>query len=142
MPKTSHVVDGTYDLKMDLGEKVTIHIAALNFQGNQYKKIFEKELENFCESLYKTGNGSLQENFEDFHKHAQNTVPWNTCPYPKGPNELTNLLLEDKTNLMPQYVPGGEKWQVQVRYFTDDILMGGLNLFALLRSEQSLMNGG
>lgn len=124
---------------MELSDEITMHITALNFQGNQYKMMFEKGLGKFCEALYVD---SMKEAYEDVHTYFSTNVPWKTCPYPKGPNEIHDYATSDLSYLTPPYVPGGEKWQFQVRFLKDDQIFGGYNVYGLLRNEQSLLNGG
>jgi hypothetical protein len=123
----------------DLSNDLTISVSASNFQGNQYKQMFQKDLGRFCDCLYKP---TLENIFNEAHLHGKVKVPWKTCPYPKGPNEFYNFLLQDFGSLLPPYMPGGEKWKMQVRYFNGSELLGGYNMFAILRNEQSLLNGG
>lgn len=134
-----HVLNGKFEILMDFSNEITMHVAALNFQGNQYKKIAEKDLGKFCDVLYVD---NLKELYEDMQSHIATSVQWKTCPYPKGPNEVHNYLLKDMSNILPPYVPGSEKWQLQIRFHKDNEVLGGYNVYALLRSEESLLNGG
>lgn len=124
---------------MDLSNDLTVTVAASNFQGNQYKHMFGKELGKFCDVLYQP---SLENIFNGIHEHGKVKVAWKTCPYPKGPNEAYNYLLQDAGNILPPYLPGGEKWKLELRYFNGSDVLGGYNMFALLRNEQSLLSGG
>lgn len=134
-----HVLNGKFEAKMEFSNEMTIHITGLNLQGNQYKKIMEKDFGKFCDALYVD---AAKEVFEDMHSHFDTSVPWKACPYPKGPNEIHNYLLKDVSDLLPAYVPGGEKWQVQVRFHKDDEVLGGYNFYLMLRSEESLLLHG
>lgn len=109
---------------------------ALNFQGNQYKKIGDKNIKNFCSTVYMDNH---QELFEDYQSHTSNPVPWKTCPYPKGSNEVKNFLLKNSASLLPPYIPGGEKWKIEVRFFRGEAELGGYNIYGLLRSNASLL---
>jgi len=131
-------MNGIYDLKIDLDDGITMTVNALNLQGGQYKSLFTKNLGKFCEALYQ--KDFAQTNFADFHAHCKLKVPFETCPYPKGKNEVTNFMVADIGNVLPPYVPGGEKWKIEVRFYkTNDELLGGYNVYAILRSEQSLL---
>lgn len=112
---------------------------ALNFQGNQYKMFFEKDFGKFCEVVYATDD--FKKAFEDFHNHATVKVPKDTCPYPKGQNEIKNFLVKDVDKMLPPYLPGGEKWQFQIRFIKDGEILGGFNSYGIIRTQESLMNG-
>lgn len=124
---------------MDLSNDLTVTVAAFNFQGNQYKQMFAKELGRFCDVLYQP---SLQTVFNGIHEHGKVKVAWKTCPYPKGSNVVNNFLLQDSGDILPPYVPGGEKWKFHFRYFNGSEELGGYNMNALLRNEESLLYGG
>lgn len=112
---------------------------ALNFQGNQYKMIFEKNFGKFCDAIYSSND--VKTILEDVHNHAAVKVPTDTCPYPKGPNEIKSYLLKGFEKLLPPYMPGGEKWQFQLRFIKDGEIMGGYNFYVLIRTQESLING-
>lgn len=124
---------------IDLDDSINIIVQALNFQGNQYKRIFEKDFGTFCTTLY--GSETWHKNFDEFHKHSKLEVPWETCPYPTGKNELKDYVLEDETNLLPEYVPGNEKWQIDIGFAKAGDILGGVRLFVILRNQKSLMVG-
>ena len=88
---------------MDLDDTIIFRIAALNYQGNQYKQLFEKELGKFCEVIYVDDFQSI---FEDLHEKAKVKVPWKACPYPKGPNEIYDFTFSEIEKLLPPYLPG------------------------------------
>ena len=112
---------------------------ALNFQGGQYKQMFEKELGKACEWVY---GSPFEQLFVDAHNCGDVKVPWNTCPYPKGPNTVHNYAIDDSfTSYLPPYMPGGEKWKVQILFLHDDVLLGGFSIYSTLRSEKSLLEG-
>lgn len=117
-------------------------VFALNSQGNQYKLMFEKNLGKFCESMYMQQKEGFQKLFDDFHDQSSAKVPWKTCPYPKGLNHIQNYALNLTDEFVPAYVPGGEKWQIQMRFYENDEVLGGYNVFGILRNERSLMAGG
>jgi hypothetical protein len=110
----------------------------LNYQGNQYKKIFDKTFNKVCASLYLEPQ---KEYFENYQAHTSNPVPWKTCPYPAGSNEVKNFFIEDFDNFLPPYIPGNEKWKIEVRFLRDEVALGGYNLYGLIRSEKSLLAG-
>lgn len=101
--------------------------------------IAEKKLGKFCEALFSTD--SLKLAYADFHDHCIVNVPWKSCPYPKGRNEVKGFYIQDLDQNLPPYLPGGEKWQFQIRYLKDEEEIGGYNFFVLVRSEKSLLDG-
>lgn len=50
-------------------------------------------------------------------------------------------VLEDETNLLPEYVPGNEKWQIDIGFAKAGDILGGVRLFVILRNQKSLMVG-
>lgn len=132
----SYVVSGSYSINYHIDDTVLLTFAALNLQGGQYKKIFDKNIYTICSTLY---NETFREIYEDFQTHQKYQVPWKTCPYPTGPNEIFNYYLEDFGSMLPPYVPGGEKWKMDIRYFKGDELLGGFSAYLTLRSERSLL---
>lgn len=133
------VVNGKFTVKQPLGNDMTMHGTGLNLQGGQYKQMIEKDLEHVCDTLYLDVHKSF---FERYQGHLKNPVPWKTCPYPAGPNEVTNFLVEDTGNLLPPYVPGNEKWKVEARFLRDGKVLGGYNIYAILRNMNTLINEG
>jgi hypothetical protein len=131
-------LNGKFILKRDLDNEMTLKLAALNFQGNQYKQMFDKDFGKFCDVLY---DDKVEDKYNNLHKHFEVKVPWKTCPYPKGPNEITNFMIDDFADQLPPYLPGSEKWQIQVRFLLSEEVLGGYNVFAIIRTEKSLMNG-
>lgn len=107
----------------------------MNFQGGQYKKLAEKSIDNICKNLY---NETLLEQFEHFQASQKTPVPWKTCPYPTGPNEIINYYT-DAGSMLPAYIPGGEKWKLEIRFSKDGEVLGGYNIYALVRNEKSLL---
>lgn len=123
-------------MKQNLGEDIDIDGIGLNLQGGQYKQMVEKEFKNFCETLYMEGSKTF---FEHYQSHTTNPVAWKTCPYPAGTNEVKNFYVDDRFLLLPPYIPGSEKWKVGMRFSRDGEILGGYNIFALLRNEASLL---
>lgn len=132
-------MNGKFEFKIDMDDSVTIKIFCLNLQGNQYKQMFEKDIGRYCEAMYKEHFESI---FNHVQSHFKKVIPWKTCLYPKGKNEITNLYLEGQQEYLPPYIPGSEKWKIQLRAYKDDIELGGYNVYAIVRNENSLMNGG
>jgi hypothetical protein len=118
---------------------MSVHVMAKNYQGNEYRRIFEKELDHLCD-LYNEEE-KFKEPFEYGHDHLKVKVLWKTCPYPKGPNEMFNLEVSELNRFLPEYLPGNEKWKIEARFSLHGKVLGGYNLYATLRSERSLLNG-
>jgi hypothetical protein len=110
----------------------------MNMQGGQYRRLFERTADDICTKGY---NETFRPYFDDFQAVSTPKVTWKTCPYPKGDYDLKNYMIEDHGNLLPPYLPGNERWQIQLRYFKGDKPYGGANVYATLRSEKSLLEG-
>ena len=120
------------------GDDVDMDFKAYNFQSGQYKKLFEKRMDKLCKSLFDEANRGP---YQKFYEASSHKVPFGTCPYPKLNNTVTDLLI-NSNGAIPPYIPGGEKWRIDVRFIKNNEILGGYNLYALLRNEESLMNGG
>ena len=125
-------------MKVPLGDEIDMKIEAFNFQGGQYKKMGDKKLDKFCLSLYQD---SFEKPYKQYYDAITVKVPFGTCPYPAGINEINNMMIEED-GFLPKYVPGGEKWRIDVRFLKKGEVLGGYNVYALLRSEESLLKGG
>jgi hypothetical protein len=136
---SSFVLSGKYLVKAPITNNMTTKMAALNFQGNQYKKIAEKNFGPFCDVLYQEG---VKSNFESFVSRTTTKIPWKTCPFPAGSDEVNNWMMSDLSDMLPPYIPGGEKWKLEVRFLEGEIELGGYNLYALVRNDESLLKGG
>lgn len=124
-------------MKQDLGEDIDVEIAFLNLQGGQYKQMMEKSFTNFCRSLYMETSKTF---FENYQAHTIKPVAWKTCPYPAGQNEVKNFHVSDGLFMIPPYLPGSEKWKVELKLTRGEEVLGGYNLYAILRSEHSLLD--
>ena len=113
-------------------------LEAFNFQGGQYKKMSEKKMETFCQFLYKDAYKIDVVNFFD---SLTVKIPYGTCPVPAGEYDVSNFLMTNN-GLLPPYIPGGEKWKINARYIKGTEVVGGYNVYALVRNEQSLISGG
>jgi hypothetical protein len=101
--------------------------------------MFERSFNNLCTIGY---NDTYRDNFEFFQSHQKIEVPWKTCPYPTGPNELKNYLAKDYAEFLPEYMPGSEKWKISLQFLENEEAVGGFNIYAILRNQKSLMMGG
>lgn len=131
------MINGKYNLKVPLDDGIDITVEAFNFQGGQYKKMADKLLNKFCESAYEE---RTKDGYSQFFEASTVKIPFGTCPYPAGKNELNNFMI-DENGVLPAYVPGGEKWKVDVRFLKGGKILGGYNAYVLVRSEQSLLKG-
>lgn len=113
-------------------------LAALNHQGGSYKHMVDKEFSDYCATVYKT---AYQAVFENYQSHTDKPVAFNTCPYPAVTQDLRNFHLEDKAGLLPPYVSGSEKWKVTIRFSRNGTVLGGYDLYASLRNNDTMMWG-
>lgn len=123
---------------MPLDDDIDMTIEAFNFQGGQYKKMLDKRFDKFCKSLYVE---VIKGPYAKFYDSSTIKLPFGTCPYPEGKNEITNLIFDDE-GMLPPYIPGGEKWRVDLRFVNKEEVFGGYNVYAMIRNEQSLLKGG
>lgn len=108
-------------------------------QGGQYRKMFGGEEDKICTTAY---NETFRDYYDQFQSCQTTQVPWKTCPYPDGPNELKNFYIEDYGNYLPAYLPGSEKWKVEVMFYENETVeVGGYNIYVSLRNQRSLLNG-
>ena len=131
----SYVVNGAYTLKMPLDDRVSMLFNLYNFQGGQYKKMGDRKLDRYCETMYVD---NLKSYFEKFQASTTNPTPWKACPFPPGRNEVKNYLFEEN-GILPPYIPGGEKWKAEVRFFHNDSVLGGYDLYAIIRNDEKLL---
>ncbi|CAO1349063.1 unnamed protein product [Diamesa tonsa] len=137
--RTSYVLNGKYQLKMDMGDDIIMLVEGFNFQGGQYKKMGEKLIDQgLCKALYVD---AFKSEYMKFHDASSVQVPYGTCPFPAMNNTLTNLMFSDN-GLTPPYIPGGEKWRIDLKYFIDKEVVGGYHIYGLVRNQNSLLNGG
>ena len=129
-------MDGKYTVLTPIDNTVDFTASALNFQGGQYKKIGDKSIEKLCESIY---DDEYRKDFDAIQAHQKYPVPWKTCPYPAGPNEIFDYFIEDFGSVLPPYIPGSEKWKFEIRLFRENEVLGGYNIFVIIRSEKSLL---
>lgn len=114
-------------------------VSASNFQGNRYKEMYEQYLGPFCDVWYQE---KFKRIFEEIHEHVTNRPAWKTCPYPRGKYRINNYLFADKDNFLPPYIPGNEKWKISMRFSRGSEVLGGYNIFGMLRNEQSMLKLG
>lgn len=121
-----------------MGNDMAVYGAGRNLQGGQYKMMMDRSFDHLCDILYLEQNRVF---FENYQAHTKQPVAWKTCPYPAGTNEVKNFLVEDNGNYLPPYVPGGEKWKIEMRFLKNGIVLGGYNMYGILRNLNSLVGG-
>ena len=129
------MISGKYNLKLPLDDDIDIFVEALNFQGGQYKKIGDKRLNKFCTTLY---TDSFKKVFDDYYEASLVKTPFGTCPFPVMQNEVTNFYISED-GMLPQYIPGGEKWKIHMRFIKDSDVLGGYNIYMLIRNEKTMI---
>lgn len=129
-------MNGNFTIKQALGNDCDGIAYFKNLQGGQYKLMWDYSFKDGCASFYQPAYKST---FEDYQSHTTHPVAYNTCPYPAGTNEVKNYFVRDVQNLLPPYVPGNERWKVEVRVLRKGEVLGGWNFYGMLRNEKSLM---
>ena len=115
---------------------MSMEVSGFNFQAGQYKKLVEKKFEKYCETMYQE---SFKFYYEQFQSSTDHPTPWKACPFPAGENEVHNFLIED-IGLLPPYIPGSEKWRADIRFFKNDKVVGGYNVYGIIRNEEKILN--
>lgn len=126
------MLDGKYSILTSIDDTYFATATAFNLQGGQYKQMGEKTMGELCKNLY---NETYREQFEKFMEHQEYAVPWMTCPWPTGPNEIHNYMMQDYGSYLPPYIPGGEKWRLEVRIMKDNVTLGGYNYYGILKER-------
>lgn len=132
-------MDGKYSVLQTFHDSMVVSATGLNFVAGQYKKIFDKMIEQPLTTMY--SYTKLQPYFDGFQRSQKVQYPWLTNPYPFGDNEITSLAVEDYDSMVPPYIPGGEKWKFEVRVFFNNELLGGGDLYVTVRNQRSLLEG-
>lgn len=122
-------------MKIPLDNSISFTVTFLNFRGGEYKKYAEKFAPTYCDTFYVE---EFKIYYEDFQSKLTYPQPWKACPYLPGKNKVNNFMLIDK-GYFPAYIPGGEKWRLDVRYQKDNISLGGVNIYVSIRNEKSLL---
>lgn len=99
--------------------------------------MFNRRVDKICESLY---NDVMAEHHKDFLRHITNPWKFGDCPIPTGQYDLVNFVVED--TFIPPYMPGHERWLVEMKVYEGEELMGGYMVYLILRNEQSLIKAG
>ena len=128
-------MNGKYTLKIPLDDSLSLTVVFMNFRGGQYKLFAEKFIPKYCETLYIE---EFKEYYESFQSSLTYPQPWKACPYLPGKNEVNNFVAYDK-GVFPPYIPGGEKWRIDVRFKKGDEVLGGYNVYILVRNDESLL---
>lgn len=105
-----------------------------NWQGAQYKQTFSKRIDDVCSFVHSEG---FRAHVEDVLKHLANPWTYGECPIPKGPNAFINFPSED--TFLPPYLPGSEKWLVEIKVYEGEDYLGGYKIYFIIRNEQSLL---
>jgi hypothetical protein len=118
---------------------VNVGFKAFNHNAGQYKLIFQRNLGPFCDAMYEE---HLKQTYIELESTVNDSIPYKTCPVkPKG-YRVTNYAPKNLGDYLPQYVPGGERWMLNFYYEKNQEILGGWNIYALLRNNQSLLKYG
>lgn len=75
----------------------------MNFSGNQYKRIFTKELGPACDAFY---DSLLEYEIKRGMTYTNITFEYGTCPVDPTAILISNFTPEGKTDYLPPYLPG------------------------------------
>lgn len=110
---------------------------AMNLSGGQYKKIFGRTLGRACDLVYES---HVEAEVKRFLAHTNLTISYGACPVePQGIN-ITNYYIDGAGDYLPPYVPGNERWKVNVWVTKNDEIVSGITGYGILRDMQKLID--
>ncbi|KAG5680644.1 hypothetical protein PVAND_010138 [Polypedilum vanderplanki] len=139
--RTTYVADGMLRLKRKIDNSLRLGFKAYNMNGGQYKLMFGRLLGSACDQLYED---SMRITLEEFFVTTNLTQwSWGMCPIEGTTGVVKNYAPTTIGDHIPAYVPGSEKWKVEL-YFAENEsnILGGVIVYASLRTNLSLINYG
>lgn len=131
------VASGIFEIKLPVDNSVILSFEAFNFDAGQYKKIFGRTLGGFCDIIY---DPSFKDVTQDFWNHINISVPYGSCPLPSQVLYVNDHPLKDLGEYLPPYIPGGERWKVNLWFSKNEKIIGGLTEYAIIRDNQKLFD--
>lgn len=122
---------------MPIDNSIIVSFEAFNFVAGQYKKIFGRPLGGLCDRLY---DEAFSEVTKNFWGHINSSVPFGTCPLPADYLFLKDWSPSDLGEYLPPYIPGEERWKVNVWYTKNEKVIGGFTTYAIIRDDQKLFD--
>ena len=71
---------------------------------------------------------------------SNSTTPYGTCPIPPQVVNVMDYAPVDEGNFLPEYIPGNERWRVDVWLSKDDVKVTGMRIYAIIRDNQKLFD--
>lgn len=125
-------------MKIPLDNSVILSFEAFNLSGGQYKKLFGRTVGPTCDVLYEE---SLKKTVSYFFSKTNMTITHGVCPIEAQVIEINNWTPDDLGDYLPPYVPGNERWRLDVYLSKNGEVLGGNTYYAILRDAQKLIEG-
>ena len=90
-----------------------VAIIKFYFSGNQYKMIVAKDLGPACSAMW---DPFTEHDVRLALKLSNFSYPYGTCPMQPGTYSIRNYTPDGKTDYLPPYIPGNERWKIRVYY--------------------------
>lgn len=110
---------------------------AFNLSGGQYKKIFSNNWGPFCDFLYEK---SVEKTVKSAFASTNTTMPYGTCPFQRQVIQFNDYAFVDEADFLPPYLPGNERWKLDLFVSKDDVKVTGFRLYAIVRDNQKLFD--
>lgn len=110
---------------------------AFNLSGGQYKKIFGNIFGPFCDFVY---SKNIEKEFKAALAKSNSTTAYGTCPIPPQTFEVIDYAPEGAGDVIPPYMPGNERWKVDLWGTKNGEVVSGFRVYAILRDEQKLFD--
>ena len=91
----------------------------------------------FCDFIYEK---SLEDEVKSAIIKSNSTTLYGTCPLPAQVIMVNDYTPMDAGDLIPAYMPGNERWKLDIWVSKDNEKVSGFRLYAILRDEQKLFD--
>ena len=71
---------------------------------------------------------------------SNSTTAYGTCPIPPQVVRVNDYAFMDEGDFLPPYMPGNERWRVDVWVSKDDVKVTGGRAYMILRDNQKLFD--
>lgn len=122
-------------MKIPLDDTTILSFESFNMAGGQYKKIFGRTIGGFCESAYEP---HLEKDIRKYMAHTNLTIKYGDCPFPVGYFEIKDWTPDGVGDYLPPYLPGNERWKVILWISKDDVQLGGIAFYVIIRNDEKL----
>ena len=92
---------------------------------------------HFCDIVYDI---SFENTARAALAASNSTTPYGTCPVPPQTVYVDEFAPGDAGDAIPPYMPGNERWKLDIWVLKDNEKLSGLRVYAILRDELKLFN--